>query len=95
MHIKSTRLYKQNANDAEVLVKFMQWLFTHFDTRHSVISDQGTQIQSVFKRDSQVIWIANRLIIDYQQHGSGKEEVKNRQLKWTFLKTIDESVNDW
>ena len=46
---ESTRLYKENANDGKVLVKFMQCLFTRFDARHSSISDWGTQFQSVFK----------------------------------------------
>ena len=35
----STRLYKENANDANVLVKFIKCLFTRLVARHSVISD--------------------------------------------------------
>ena len=36
---ENTRLYKENGNDAKVLVKFIQCLFTRFDARQSVISD--------------------------------------------------------
>ena len=35
----STRLYKENANDAKVLVKYIQCLFTRFVAHQSVISD--------------------------------------------------------
>ena len=39
---KSTWLYKEQANDAKAVVKFMQCLFTYFDDTHSFISSRGT-----------------------------------------------------
>ena len=43
-------LYKYKDNDAKVLVNLIPSPVTHFDAPHSVISDQGTHFQSIFKR---------------------------------------------
>ena len=72
----------------------MQCLFTHFDDRHSAISDRRTNFQSVFKRVSHFIGTSNRLIIAYHQYTSDQEELKNHDLKWIFEKLIDQSLMD-
>ena len=45
---KSERLYKESANDAKAVGKFMKCLLTHFDATHSVICARVTNLQSVF-----------------------------------------------
>ena len=91
---ESTRLQKENANDAKVLVKFIQCLFARFDARHSVISDRRTNFQSVFERISHFIGTSNRLIIAYHPYACGKEEVTNCGFKWVLSKTIDQFLKD-
>ena len=86
---ETERLYKEKAKVVKVAVKFMQCHFTHFDARHSVISDRGTHFQRIFKWVSQLIGTSNRLIIAYHPRTSDQEEPKNRDLKGIFLKTID------
>ena len=47
--IRNQRLYKDKTNDAKAVVKFMQFLFTRFDSCHSVISYRGTHIHRIFQ----------------------------------------------
>ena len=92
---ETERLYKEKAKVVKVVVKFMQCHFTHFDARHSVISDRGTHFQRIFKCVSQLSGTSNRLIISYHPHASDQEDLKNRDLKGIFENMIDQSLMDW
>ena len=70
-------LYKEKGNDAKVLVNLIPCLVTHFDAHHSVISDQGTHFQSIFKRVFKLTRITHLLIIAYHPHASSLEELMN------------------
>ena len=61
--LKSVVLYKETGNDAKVLAKFMPWLLTHFDAPLLVISDRGTQFQSILKQVFKLTRITHLLII--------------------------------
>ena len=78
---ESAVLYKEKGNDAKVLVNLIPCLVTHFDAHHSVISDQGTHFQSIFKRVFKLTRIAHLLIIAYHPHASSLQEVKNHELE--------------
>ena len=83
------RLYKEKANDVNVVVKSIQCHFPRFDARHSVISDRGTHFQRIFKCVSQLSGTSNRVIFSYHPHVSDQEHLKNRDLKGIFKKIID------
>ena len=88
-------LYKEKGNDAKVLVNLIPCLVTHFDAHHSVISDQGTHFQSIFKRVFKLTRITHLLIIAYHPHASSLEEVTNHELEPILGKTIDQSLRNW
>ena len=74
---ESAVLYKEKGNYANLHVKFIPCLVTHFDTPHSVIIDRETHFQSIFKRVFKLTRIAHLLIIAYHRHASSLQEVKN------------------
>ena len=39
---ESSWIFKEQANDAKAVVKFMQCIFTHFDDTQSFITSRGT-----------------------------------------------------
>ena len=45
---KSEQLYKEKGNDAKVVGKFIQFLFTNFDATHLVTFARVIILQSVF-----------------------------------------------
>ena len=89
-------LYKEKGNDAKVLVNLIPCLVTHFDAHHSVISDQGTHFQSIFKRVFKITRITHLFfIVANHPHEMSLEEVKNHELELILGKTIDQSLRNW
>ena len=84
-------LYNEKGNDAKVVVKFIQYLFTSFDARHSVIRS-GYSISECFQRSSKLIRTANRVIVAYHPHASGQEELINDDLKRIFEQQSNQSL---
>ena len=87
-------LYKEKGNDAKVLVNLIPCLVTHFDAHHSVISDQGTHFQSIFKRVFKITRITHLLIIAYHPHASSLEDVTNHEIELILGKMIDQSLRN-
>ena len=89
---ESAILYKEKGNDAKVLVNLIPCLVTHFDAHHSVISDQGTHFQSIFKRVFKLTRITHLLIFACHPHAISVEEVTNHELELILGTTIDQSL---
>ena len=87
-------LYKEKGNYANLHVKFIPCLVTHFDAPHSVITDQGTHFHSIFKRVFKLTRITHLLIIAYHPHAPILEEVTNHELQLILGKTIDRSLRN-
>ena len=93
---KNQLLYKDKGNDAKVLVNFIPSVVTHFDAPHSVICDQGTHFQSIFKRVLKLTRITHLFfIVANHPHEMSLEEVKNHELKLIIGKTVDQSLRNW
>ena len=70
-------------------------LVTHFDAPHTVISDRGTHLQSIFKRVFKLTRITHLLIFACHPHAISVEEVTNHELELILGTTIDQSLRNW
>nr|GFB49309.1 reverse transcriptase domain-containing protein [Tanacetum cinerariifolium] len=83
-------------NDAQVVCKFLKYLFTRFGTPRAIISDHGTH----FCNDQFIMvmlkyGVTPRLATAYHPQTSGQVEVSNRGLKRILKRTMGENRAFW
>nr|GEZ03208.1 reverse transcriptase [Tanacetum cinerariifolium] len=83
-------------NDARVVVRFLNSLFSRFGTPKAIISDRGTQFcNDQFSRVMAKYRVTHRLSTGYHPQTSGKVEVTNRGLKRILKRTVGENRASW
>ncbi|GKE92249.1 reverse transcriptase domain-containing protein [Tanacetum coccineum] len=76
-------------NDARVVLKFFNSLFSRFGTPRAIISDRGTHFcNDQFAKVMLKYRVTHRLSTTYHQQTSGQVEVSNRGLKHILERTI-------
>nr|GEU91672.1 reverse transcriptase domain-containing protein [Tanacetum cinerariifolium] len=79
-------------NDARVVVKFLNSLFTRFGTPRAIISDRGTHFcNDKFAKVMSKYGVTHRLATAYHPQTSGQVEVSNRGLKCILERTVREN----
>nr|GEW59008.1 reverse transcriptase domain-containing protein [Tanacetum cinerariifolium] len=79
-------------NDARVIVKFLQSLFSRFGTPRAIISDRGTHFcNEQFARVMTKYGVTHRLATAYHPQTSGQVEVSNQGLKHILKRTVREN----
>nr|GEZ11431.1 reverse transcriptase domain-containing protein [Tanacetum cinerariifolium] len=83
-------------NDAQVVVKFLNSLFSRFGTPKAIISDRGTHFcNDQFARVMSKYGVTHRLSTAYHPQTSGQVEVTNRGLKQILERTVGENPALW
>nr|GEZ19100.1 reverse transcriptase domain-containing protein [Tanacetum cinerariifolium] len=83
-------------NDARVVVKFLNSLFSWFGTPKAIISDRGTHFcNDQFSRVMSKYEVTHRLSTAYHPQTSGQVEVTNRGLKRILERTVGENRALW
>nr|GEX67432.1 reverse transcriptase domain-containing protein [Tanacetum cinerariifolium] len=83
-------------NDARVVVKFLESLFTQFGTLRAIISDRGTYFcNDKFSKVMSKYGVAHRLATAYRPQTSGQVEVSNQGLKRILERTVGENRALW
>nr|GEV59280.1 reverse transcriptase domain-containing protein [Tanacetum cinerariifolium] len=83
-------------NDARVVCKFLENLFTRFGAPRAIISDRETHIcNDQFTKVMQKYSVTYRLATPYHPQTSGQVEVSNRGLKRFLERTVDENRASW
>ncbi|GJS59501.1 reverse transcriptase domain-containing protein [Tanacetum coccineum] len=83
-------------NDARVVCKFLQKLFSRFGTPRTIISDRGTHFcNDQFAKVLAKYGVTHRLSTSYHPQTSGQVEVPNRGLKRILERTVDEHRVKW
>nr|GEZ42213.1 reverse transcriptase domain-containing protein [Tanacetum cinerariifolium] len=83
-------------NDAQVVCKFLKYLFARFGTPRAIISDRSTHFYNdQFVKVMLKYGITHRLAIAYHPQTSGKVEVSNRGLKRILERTIGKNHASW
>nr|GFC56448.1 reverse transcriptase domain-containing protein [Tanacetum cinerariifolium] len=83
-------------NDARVVVKFLQSLFSRFGTPKAIISDRGIHFcNDQFLRVMAKYGVTHRLSTVYHPQTSGQVEVTNRGLKRILERTVGENRALW
>nr|GEU71012.1 DNA-directed DNA polymerase [Tanacetum cinerariifolium] len=81
-----------STNDARVVVKFLESLFSQFETPRAIISDHGTHIcNDKFAKGMSKYEITHRLAIAYHPQTNGQAKVSNRGLKRILERTVGEN----
>nr|GFB11281.1 hypothetical protein [Tanacetum cinerariifolium] len=79
-------------NDARVVVKFLNSLFSRFGTPKAIINNQGTHFcNDQFSRVMEKYEVTHRLSIASHPQTSGQVEVTNRGLKRILERTVGEN----
>nr|GFA26497.1 DNA-directed DNA polymerase [Tanacetum cinerariifolium] len=83
-------------NDAQVVVKFLKYLFSRFGTPKAIISDRGTHFcNDHFLRVMAMYEVTHRLSTAYHPQTSGQVEVTNHGLKRILERTVGENHASW
>nr|GEW55678.1 reverse transcriptase domain-containing protein [Tanacetum cinerariifolium] len=83
-------------NDAQVICKFLKFLFARFETPRVIISDRGTHFcNDQFAKVMLKYGVTHRLATAYHPQTSGQVEVFNRGLKRILERTVDENHAFW
>nr|GEW13768.1 reverse transcriptase domain-containing protein [Tanacetum cinerariifolium] len=83
-------------NDAQVVVKFLKYLFSWFGTPKAIISDRGTHFcNDQFSRVMAKYGVTHRLSTAYHPQTSRQVEVTNRGLKRILERTVGENRASW
>nr|GEW89955.1 reverse transcriptase domain-containing protein [Tanacetum cinerariifolium] len=83
-------------NDARVVVKFLQSLFSQFRTPRAIISDRETHFcNDKFAKVMSKYGVTHRLATAYHPQTSGQVEVSNRGLKHILERTVGENHASW
>ena len=84
------------ANDAKVVYKFLQKLFSRFGMPQAIISDGGTHfcnrnMEALLARYG----VRHKIATPYHPQTSGQVEVSNRELKRILERTVSKSRKEW
>nr|GEV06261.1 reverse transcriptase domain-containing protein [Tanacetum cinerariifolium]GEY61586.1 reverse transcriptase domain-containing protein [Tanacetum cinerariifolium] len=83
-------------NDAQVVVKFLKYLFARFGTPKAIISDRGTLFcNDQFAKVMTKYGVTHRLDTTYHPQTSGQVEVFIRGLKRILERTVGENRASW
>nr|GEV62797.1 reverse transcriptase domain-containing protein [Tanacetum cinerariifolium] len=83
-------------NDAQVVCKFLKFLFSRFGTPCAIISDRGTHFcNDQFAKVMLKYGVTHRLATAYHPQTSGQVEVSNRGLKRILERTVGENRASW
>nr|GEV41402.1 reverse transcriptase domain-containing protein [Tanacetum cinerariifolium] len=83
-------------NDARVVVKFLQSLFSRFGIPRAIISDRGTHFYNdQFSRVMIKYGVTHRLATAYHPQTSGQVEISNRRLKRILERMVWQNCTSW
>nr|GEU99891.1 reverse transcriptase domain-containing protein [Tanacetum cinerariifolium] len=83
-------------NDARVIVKFLQKLFSRFGVPKSLISDRGTHYcNSLLDKNIKRYGVKHRISTPYHPRISGQTENTNRAIKHILERTVNENRKEW
>nr|GEU38286.1 KRAB-A domain-containing protein 2-like [Tanacetum cinerariifolium] len=104
IHPRSRRLYVSKwveaealpTNDARVVVKFLQKLFSRFEVPKALLSDRGTYFCNyLLEKTLKKYGVTHRLATPYHPQTSGHTENANRAIKRTLERTVNGNMKEW